>query len=423
MSSTPVPVGRPPSPPRGWNSWDCYGTTVTEEEVLANARFMAEHLLPHGWDTVVVDIQWYAASVGAGGYHPDADVQLDAWGRPVPEVSRFPSAADGRGFAPLADQVHALGLRFGVHIMRGIPRRAAEQRLPVLGTQVTAADLADPQQGCSWNPDNAGVRADHPDAAAWYASVAQQLAGWGVDFVKADDMLWPYRAWDIEALSTALAATGRPIELSLSPGVDVSTTRAEHLARHATMWRISNDLWDSWDDVTDMFARLARWAPLSRPGAFADADMLPLGRVGIRAEVGTDRTSRLTWAEQRTLLTLWGIGRSPFFVGGDLPTSPPETIAMLQNPLLLAVNFAATEPREVLRERDHVLWTARLGEELVVAVFAVGPEPLRRTIPLASVAGEGRTRAREAWTGAEVDVTDGIAVDLASHDAALLLLS
>lgn len=235
-------------------------------------------------------------------------------------------------------------------------------------------------------------------------------------------MLWPYHAWDIEAFSTALAATGRPIVLSLSPGTDLSLVHAEHLARHASMWRVSNDLWDRWEDVLDMFARLARWAPVSRPGAWADADMLPLGRIGIRGERGTDRTSLLSWAEQRTLLTLWGIARSPFFVGGDLPTSPPETIELLRNPLLLEVNAAGTEPREVVREPDHVVWTSRLGDSLVVAVFAVGEEPLTRTVPLASVVGEGRTRGREAWSGAEVDVSAGLGVDLAPHDAALFVL-
>ena len=132
------------TPPMGWNSWDCYGTTVTEAEVLANADFMAEHLLRHGWDTIVVDIQWYEPTARAGGYNAGAPLHLDDHGRPMPVERRFPSAAGGRGFGPLAARVHEMGLRFGLHIMRGIPREAVERDLPILGTSHTAAQVADP---------------------------------------------------------------------------------------------------------------------------------------------------------------------------------------------------------------------------------------------------------------------------------------
>jgi hypothetical protein len=138
----------------GWNSWDCYGTTVTEDEVLANAEFMAEHLLPHGWDTVVVDIAWSDPTARAHGYNEGAPLVVDDHGRPQPAPNRFPSTADGAGFGPLAERVHGLGLRFGVHVMRGIPRVATEQDLPILGTDATARDVADPGNRCEWNPDN-----------------------------------------------------------------------------------------------------------------------------------------------------------------------------------------------------------------------------------------------------------------------------
>ena len=127
------------TPPMGWNSWDSYGTTVTQDEVLANARVLAERLLPHGWDTVVVDIDWYDPAARAHGYNDGSSLVLDAFGRQLPAENRFPSAAGGRGFGPLADAVHALGLRFGVHLMRGIPRIAVEQDLPVEGTALDRA--------------------------------------------------------------------------------------------------------------------------------------------------------------------------------------------------------------------------------------------------------------------------------------------
>ncbi|MBR6325788.1 MAG: alpha-galactosidase, partial [Lachnospiraceae bacterium] len=118
--------------PMGWNSWDCYGPSVTEEIVRANARIMAEKLKGSGWEYIVVDIQWYQPTAGAHDYVPFADLTMDAYGRLLPAVNRFPSAADGAGFKPLADYVHSLGLKFGIHIMRGIPRQAVHQNTPVL---------------------------------------------------------------------------------------------------------------------------------------------------------------------------------------------------------------------------------------------------------------------------------------------------
>ena len=197
----------------GWNSWDCYGTSVTEEEVLANATFMAEHLLEFGWDTVVVDIAWYDPDARAGGYNGDPAVVLDAHGRQLPAPNRFPSAVHGRGFGPLAAAVHALGLKFGLHIMRGIPRRAVAERTPILGTAWTADEIADRDNVCSWNPDNFGLDHHHPGAQAYYDSQVEQFARWGVDFIKADDMLSPYHDAEIAAYARAIARSGREIVL------------------------------------------------------------------------------------------------------------------------------------------------------------------------------------------------------------------
>ena len=153
----------------GWNSWDCYGTTVTEAEVLANAEFMAEHLLPFGWDTVVVDIDWSDPTARSHGYNPSAPLELDEHGRLLPDPGRFPSAAGGAGFGPLAAKVHALGLRFGIHTMRGIPRLAVERDCPVLGgAGATAGEVADDTNVCEWNPDMLGLDHTHP---AYSASV------------------------------------------------------------------------------------------------------------------------------------------------------------------------------------------------------------------------------------------------------------
>ncbi|MFC8348217.1 glycoside hydrolase family 27 protein [Streptomyces sp. NPDC057280] len=424
-SARPIPE-RHLRPPMGWNSWDCYGTTVTEEEVLANARFMQEHLLAHGWDTVVVDIQWYEPTARAHGYNPDAPLVLDDHGRQLPAPNRFPSAAAGAGFAPLADRVHELGLRFGLHVMRGIPRRAVAARLPVAGTDFTADEIADTGSVCPWNSDNYGLNHDHPGAQAYYDSQVAQFAEWGVDFIKADDMLFPYHDREISAYARAIARSGRPIELSLSPGTDVSLAHLDHLREHATMWRVCDDLWDRWEDVEAQFSRMARWAPWQGERGWADADMLPLGHIGIRAERGEDRMSRLTRAEQISLLTLWFISRSPLMVGGDLPTSPQETIDLLTNDEALEVLWHSRDNREVLREGDRVLWTAgdTDGRTRYAAVFSLADGPQRIDVPLGSLGALPEDRVRELWTHTDLP-HDGRALhlDLPAHGAALFRLT
>ncbi|WP_243229887.1 glycoside hydrolase family 27 protein [Microbacterium sp. CIAB417] len=421
----------------GWNSWDCYGTTVTESEVLANAEFMAEHLLRHGWDTIVVDIDWADPTARSHGYNAGAPLHLDEYGRLIPDPGRFPSSAGGAGFGPLAARIHELGLRFGIHTMRGIPRRAVAQDLPILGSAARASEVADAANVCEWNPDMLGLDHGHPAAQAYYDSTLALYAGWGVDFIKADDMLWPYQAADVEAYASAIRTSGRDIVLSLSPGRDLSLERLEHLREHADMWRICDDLWDQWPDVEANFARFARWAPFAGERGWPDGDMLPLGRIGIRAERGEPRDDRLTPDERVSLLTLWIIARSPLMIGGDLPSSDPATIALFQNDDALAVLASSSRNREVFREGALVLWAAD-GPDGVryAAAFNVGGEPLEAILDAGNIGFPASGVATELWTGREIplepiaaqsDAARGVApgsaalrVALPSHGAALL---
>jgi alpha-galactosidase len=403
----------------GWNSWDCFGTTVTEDEVLANAEFMAAHLAPYGWDTVVVDIQWYEPAAKAGGYNDGAALVLDPFGRQMPAVNRFPSAGNGQGFAPLAAKIHALGLKFGLHIMRGIPRQAVRDKLPVAGTDVTADQVADTSSVCDWNTDNYGLDHNHPGAQAYYDSQLALFAEWGVDFIKADDMVGPYYAAEIKSYQQAMRSCGRDMVLSLSPGRALSLAHLDHLRENSQMWRVSDDLWDNWDDVEAQFARMARWAPHQRPGAWADADMLPVGRIALRAERGPERLSRLTLEEQRTMMTLWCMSRSPLMLGCDLPSSPPETLSLLTNNDALDALRASSGNRELLRDGDLVLWAAdsTTSGDRFLAVFNTGPEVLHRDFPLRDLglgeqAGWQEWSALESWSQEKVegaaDVLDAV---------------
>jgi alpha-galactosidase len=343
-----------PTPPMGWNSWDAFGTTVTEAQVKAQADFMAEHLLPHGWRVLTVDIQWYEPGASGHVYRADAPLVMDEWGRLLPAPNRFPSAAGGAGFEPLAAYVHAKGLQFGIHLMRGIPRLAVARNLPVKGAAARAVDIANRASVCPWNPDTYGVDMDKPGAQAYYDSVFELVASWGVDFVKVDDISRPYHDHEreIEAIRHAIDRTRRPIVLSLSPG-ETALTAAEHVKRHANMWRISDDFWDTWPALREQFRRLARWNPHRGPGHWPDADMLPLGVLDLGR-----RTTRFTPDEQRTLLTLWSIARSPLIHGGDMTKTDAATLALLTNDEVIAVDQHSEGNRPLFEREDMVAWTA-----------------------------------------------------------------
>lgn len=424
----------PLTPPMGWNSWDCYGTTVTEAEVLANAGFMASHLLEHGWDTVVVDIDWSDPTAKAHGYNPAAPLTLDAYGRLLPDPARFPSAAHSAGFSVLASQLHALGLKFGIHIMRGIPRLAVDADLPIEGSTLTAAQVADTGNVCEWNSDMYGLNHD-AGGQEYYDSILRLYAEWGVDFIKADDLLWPYQAREIEALHTAIERCGRDIVLSLSPGRDLSLSRLDHLGEHASMWRICDDLWDRWSDVEANFARFARWAPLAGEQGWPDGDMLPLGRVGLRAEVGEPRDDGFTPAERVSLMTLWLIARSPLMIGGDLPSSDPATVALFTNDDVLEV-LRSEGGRELFRDGPLVIWGAWAGDTDYVAVFNLDEAAQRFELDVRNLL-PGSEHAplpaalTELWTGAVVPVdpaarrgiapgSGAVLLDLDAHGAVLL---
>jgi alpha-galactosidase len=360
------------TPPMGWNSWDSYGPSVKENEVKANTDFMAAKLSQHGWQYIVVDIEWYQPDAHDHGYIPRGRVTMDDFGRFVPSDNRFPSAVRGAGFKPLADYVHSKGLKFGIHIMRGIPREAVDRNLPIEGTKFHAADVADKVNICKWKgmEDTYGVDMSKSGAQEYYDSIARLYAQWGVDFVKADDMSLPFRGPEIHALSVALKKSGRPIVLSLSPG-PAPVTKYDDLKANAQMWRISNDFWDRWADVKKQFDLTRNWVGKVQAGGFPDADMLPLGHIGIRAERGVDRASLLTHDEQITLMSLWSIFRSPLMFGGDLPTSDAFTLDLLTNQEVLDVDQKSANGKEAYRTDGVIAWTADSQDSKAkfVAVF------------------------------------------------------
>jgi hypothetical protein len=411
-----------PTPPMGWNSWDSFGTGVTEGEVKANADYMAARLSKYGWQYIVVDIQWSEANPKPHGYRPDTQLVMDANGRLMPAPNRFPSAASGAGFKALAGYVHAKGLKFGIHIMRGIPRRAVEGNLPISGSRFHAADVADKQSICPWNSDMYGVDVTKPGGQDYYDSIAGLYASWGVDFIKADDMFARAdHTGEIAALSHALKKTGRPIVLSLSPGTR-DAGQAAVIGQYAQMWRISDDFWDRWVDLKRQFPNFTKWNAAVKPGNWPDGDMLPLGHIGIRAERGDPRMSLLTHDEQRTLMTLWSIARSPLMFGGHLPDNDDFTLSLISNDEVLAVNQKAGASHELFTRGNQVAWIAELpgSPAKYLAVFNIGDAGVERIQVNWAELGLPRTCVvRDLWERKDLGtVTDGRAFPIAPHASA-----
>jgi hypothetical protein len=356
-----------PTPPMGWNSWDCFGTTISEKQAKEQSDAMAQRLKPFGWTYFTVDIQWYEPHSQGHGYKEGAPLEMDEYSRLVPAVTKFPSAANGVGFKALADYVHANGLKFGIHMMRGIPKQAVRQNTALLGTIAPAADIANQRNTCPWNPDMFGVDMSKPGAQAYYDALFQLYASWGVDLVKVDDIARPYddgQKAEIEAIRNAIDKTARPIVLSLSPG-DTPIERGEHVMNHANMWRISDDFWDRWQPLYEMFDRLDRWTKYRASGAWPDADMLPFGVIEF------NRPTRFTKDEQILCMTLWCIARSPLILGADMTKLDEFTLNLLTNPEVLAVNQASSGNHQLSRKDDLVVWTAEVPNtsDRYVALF------------------------------------------------------
>lgn len=417
------------TPPMGWNSWDCYGPTVTEEEVKANADYMAEHLKSYGWEYVVVDIRWYVANTKRGGYNEkDPLFVLDEYGRYMPAENRFPSASLGRGFRELADYVHLKGLKFGIHIMRGIPKAAVMRKTPVKGADGVTADMIhNKKELCKWLHDNYTVDASKPGAQEYYNSLMELYASWGVDFIKIDDLSAPvYHEDEINLIRKAIDRCGRPIVLSTSPG-ETPISAAEHLKTHVNMWRMVNDVWDVWRDLTHLMEVAEQWYPHIAEGTWPDCDMIPLGHLSIRGERGDDRMTNLTRDEQYSLITFFTISRSPLMYGGDLSTMDDFTLSLLTNRDVLRMHRESTDVRQVFREEGRLAIISRNAKtgDTYLALFNIADGKEQSVaVNLNELGVKGKVKVTEMWTGQSIGTVSGkFSRKLAPHACGLYKLS
>ncbi|HEV2710482.1 MAG TPA: glycoside hydrolase family 27 protein [Edaphobacter sp.] len=420
-----------PTPPMGWNSWDSYGLTVTEAQFRANVDALTRRLKSAGYQYAVIDEGWYLANPEDAAKPETLKYRIDANGRYEPALNRFATAKGNAGFKPVADYVHSQGLKFGIHIIRGITKKTVAANLPIADSGFHAVDAADTTDKCPWNPDNFGVK-DNAAGQAWYDSLMKQYAGWGVDYIKVDCIAsHPYKGDEIRMIHRAIAKTGRPIVLSLSPGPAL-LEQAVELGQNAQVWRISDDVWDFWkkdegkkfpQSVKDQFAVIASWAKYVKPGNWPDADMLPLGKLGPVPGDGKPRATRLTHDEQRTMVTLWSIARSPLFFGGNLTQLDDWTAALVTNPAVIAMDQQGHDQRLAGQDGNVIAWTSKAGGKQYLALFNIGDSAATVKATFAKYGlPSGKYSAKDVWGKKDLGSVAEVSATVAPHGVLLLEL-
>ncbi|MDB5088190.1 MAG: Alpha galactosidase [Mucilaginibacter sp.] len=425
------------TPPMGWNSYNCFGSAVHEDEVKANADYMAKNLKQYGWQYIVVDFLWsydnppgsnignpFQLRLQDGSYVPW--LTMDQWGRLSPQPTKFPSAFGGKGFGPLAAYVHSLGLKFGIHVMRGIPRQAVWAKSPIKGTNGITADMvADTNSKCPWMNHMYGLDMKKPGAQEYLNSLLELYADWGVDFIKVDDLSRPYSEAEVAGYSKAIAHCGRPIVLSLSPGA-TPVAESDHAVEYANMWRMADDFWDNWKEITGMMNYAKQWEGVSGPGHWPDCDMIQIGKLSKRGPVGEERYSRFTEDEEYTHMTFWSIFRSPLMLGGNLPENRPFELSLFNNAEVLAVNQQGENPRQLYQKDGKMIWYSHANgsKDVYVAMFNLSEQPVDIDFSFASVGLIGKITVRDLWKKQDVGAfRQSYHQQVNKHGAALFKLS
>jgi len=420
----------------GWNSWDAFGTTIDERSFRASAQWIAQHLKPFGYQYVTIDEAWFDEAPPADGSDNPSKRYMDDYGRLIPAPVRFPSSAGGKGFAPLADSIHALGLKFGIHVLNGIPRLAVAANSPILGSDFTAQAAANTHSTCQWNSDNYDLK-DNAAAQAYYDSIVRLYASWHVDLIKIDCIAaGPYKGEEIRMFHQAIAKSGAPIVLSLSPG-PAPLDEALNLRKYAQQWRISDDVWDVWHNTSttktfpqglnDQIANAAQWLPYSGNGHWPDLDMLPLGQLGPAPGWGKPRATRLTPDEQRSMIDLWAIVRSPLIFGGNPAETDPATLALLTNPAVLDIDQHSCNNKNVILTDDLAVYTANpvSSTGTYVAVFNRKDVPQAVDLKWSRIGLADLTyrpyRMEDLWTGAET-ASPSLKLTLPPHASTILVV-
>ncbi len=387
------------TPPMGWNSFDSYGVYLHEKAAFQNLEAMAKVLKPYGYEYFVIDAGWFGEfQLQPGTMFPAEKharkMKYNEFGLLQPSDTYFPN-----GFKKLIDRTHELGLKFGLHLMRGIPRSVVKANMPVKGTTYFAKDIADTTSICTWNHQNYGVDMTKPGAQEFYNSLMNQMAEWGVDFIKYDDIV--HKPLEVKAVAQAIAQCGRPMVLSLSPGGNVDPNNLDAFKK-GHMLRVTPDIWDDQKGIDECFADWRKWNGKSEPGFWIDMDMIPFGQLQMMspkpkgvtgteskkeiqdkikagevanfellAGKGFNRWSEFTKDQMYTFITMRALAASPLMMGGDLPTLDKFSLSLITNKEMLACNRNGVMGALIYDKNKFEVWNTpnRNGKGGWIGVF------------------------------------------------------
>lgn len=397
------------TPPMGWNSWNCWGNSVSQEKVMSSATAMLEKGLDrYGWTYINIDDGWQGVRTGKD--------------KAIAPNSKFP---DMKG---LADFLHKNGLKLGIYSG------------PWAGTYAGhIGECADTPEGTYWWIDQGGVdefyKLDRSrlkrDTVRYFTTYsfadadARQWAEWGVDYLKYD---WcPNDYYNVTLMRKALRKTGRDIVYSISNTAPLPLGAA--LMQNAECWRTTGDIRDNWKNMSAIgFEGQDKWAAFCRPGSWPDADMLVVGKVGWGP---TTHDSCLTADEQYTHISLWAMLSSPLLIGCDMAAMDDFTINLLCNSEVIDINQDELGIQAVKIcgsvADGHITYMKPLADGgIALAMFNLGDAPRRMGfIPHSLNLIEPQT-VRDIWRQKDictVGVDENWETEVAPHGVVMVKLT
>lgn len=384
------------TPPMGWNSWNCWGASVSQEKVMSSARALVDKgLRDHGWSYINIDDGWQGKRGGEfTAIQPNA---------------KFPD------IKALADNLHQMGLKFGIY--------STPWKVSYGGHAGSYADNADGTY--EWiksgrhdenfkirrDGDNSGGPLAGPGSYSFVKNDVAQWVAWGVDYIKYD---WsPIDLPRVKELHDALQGADRDIVYSLSNSTPYQF--AEEISRDSNAWRTTGDIVDFWGSASAIGFNQDKWAAYTRPGHWSDPDMLVVGQVGW----GSPHPSNLSPDEQYTHMSLWSLLAAPLLIGCDLAAMDDFTLSLLTNDEVIEVNQDALGKQGVcVTQRGDLRVYAKPLEDGSVAVglFNLGQQTAEVTAEWGEVKLQGRQRVRNLWTQKDIgEFNDKFSASVPSH--------
>ncbi|GIH12866.1 alpha-galactosidase D [Rugosimonospora africana] len=381
------------TPAMGWSSWSFVRRDPTEANIEAQADAMRDSgLSAHGF--VYINLDDFYLKCDANG------PVVDANGRWTVDTAKFPN-----GMKAVADHVHADGLKFGLYVTPGVPQNAVTKNTPILGSSAHAADIADTSRTEKNYNCKHMYYIDYSKSGAqqYVDSFADLFASWGVDYLKidgvgADDIP------DVQAWSTALRQTGRPINFALSNNLPIAN--AATWQQYANSWRTQGDVecycgpgangsgypLTDWSHVSARFSTAASWQPYAGPGGWNDLDSIEIGngdQVGLSAD------------QRRSQLTLWSMAAAPLLLGTDLTHLDSTDLAMLTNDRVLGVDQDAVAAKRIVNSGSQQVFSKRESSgAYVVALFNTGTSGNQTvTANWSQVGFTGTGDVTDLWSG------------------------